>query len=162
MCIKEWDKKKDPTCPNGVREDWETCDNCPEDVKDLCIKEWDKKKDPTCPNGIQEDRETCDNCPEDVKDLCINENPDLDIPIIPEKLCWNGEIDEWETCDTCPEDYWGCAKGGECNSCPCEYVDFAANLTRWDTIRAKLWDLPHMVFYNYSNSLAVENYLKIK
>jgi hypothetical protein len=35
-------------------------------------------------------------------------------------------------------------------------------LTRWDTIRAKLWDKPHMVFYNYSNTLAVENFLDIK
>ena len=145
-------------CWDGKSWNWEDCNNCSKDVKDPCIDTWE----PKCPDGKIEEWETCDNCPEDVKDLCINEDPDKDIPIVPNKLCWNGEIDEWETCDNCPEDYGGCAKSGECNSCPCEYVDFAANLTRGDTIRAKLWDLPHMAFYNYSNSVAVENYLKIK
>ena len=90
--------------------------------------------------------EDCDTCPQDA-------NCDK---------CGNGEKDEWETCDTCPEDFGGCVKSAECNSCPCEYVDFSTDLSKWDTIRAKLWDRQRSVFYNYSNIVAIENYLNGK
>ena len=117
----------------------------------------------TCGNGEKNEWETCDNCSEDLKDPCVEHKPDPDSPIDGgEDPCWNGRQDPWETCDTCPDDFWGCVKGGDCNTCPCEYVDFATNLTRWDTIRAKLWDKPRFVFYNYSNTLNVEDYLDNK
>jgi hypothetical protein len=118
------------------------------------VTDWD--------DGKKEEDCNCEECPEKLKDLCVDPKSDPDVPGIVIDNCWNGEIDPWETCEECPEDFWGCVKGGECNTCPCEYVDFATNLTRWDTIRAKLWDKPRFVFYNYSNSVAVENYLDIK
>jgi hypothetical protein len=34
-------------------------------------------------------------------------------------------------------------------------------LTRWDTIRAKLWDKPLFVFYRYSNVISIENFLNL-
>ena len=103
---------------------------------------------PYCGDEIIDEWETCETCPQDVKNC---------------NLCGNGRQDPWETCKTCPEDMWWCIQPNVvCNSCPCEYVDFAANLTRGDTIRAKLRDKQRSVFYNYSNSVAVENYLKFK
>ena len=149
----------DPVCGNGVVDKWEDCKNCPQDVKDPCVDDEEKK----CGNGKIDKWEDCKNCPQDVKDPCVDPNTGTETIGTREELCGNGQQDSWETCDTCPEDLWWCAKtSNECNSCPCEYVDFAAHLTRWDTIRAKLWDKPHMVFYNYSNTLAVENFLDIK
>ena len=82
--------------------------------------------------------------------------------------CWNWVLDEWETCENCPidcpepiiDDEWK-IENDDCNSCPCEYVDFSSDLTRWDTVRAKLWDKKLSVFYRYSNNVDVENFLKI-
>ena len=96
-----------------------------------------------------------------MKDPCIDDK-DPDNPIIIIDLCWNGVPDVWETCDSCPVDFWWCVSSNECNSCPCEYVDFSTNLTRWDTLRAKLRDISRPVFYNYSNSVEVQKYLDIE
>jgi hypothetical protein len=57
-------------------------------------------------------------------------------------------VDERENCENCP-------------ACPCEYVDFPVNLTKWDIIRAKLWDKSLFVFYRYSNSVALESFLNM-
>ena len=133
------------------------CEECPEKLKDKCVtddKKWEDKPKEDC---------KCDECSEELKDVCVEHKPDTDNPINGgDDLCWNGRQDSWETCESCPEDFNGCAKGNDCNSCPCEYVDFAANLTRGDTIRAKFWDKPRFVFYNYSNTLNVEDYLDNK
>ena len=178
-CVTDWDE--DCTCeecPEKLKdicidEDC-TCEECPEKLKDICIDEdctceecpeklKDKcVKDEDCWNGIPDPWENCDSCAQDMKDSCVQPNPDPDVPGIVVNNCWNGEMDPWETCEECPEDCGWWVTGEECNSCPCEYVDFAANLTRGDTIRAKLWDISRPVFYNYSNTVAVENYLKIK
>jgi hypothetical protein len=34
-------------------------------------------------------------------------------------------------------------------------------LTKWDIIRAKLWDKSLFVFYRYSNSVALESFLNM-
>ena len=49
-----------------------------------------------------------------------------------------------------------------CNTCPCEYVDFYADLTKWDMVRAKLWDKWLSVFYRYSNPVVVRNFLSVQ
>ena len=172
------DECKCDECPEKLKDKCVTtgddeckCDECPEKLKDKCVTTGDDEcKCDECPEKLKDkcvttgdDECKCDECPEKLKDKCVDYKPDVDLPIDKQDTCGNGEKDSWETCDTCPEDLWWCAKtSNECNSCPCEYVDFAAHLTRWDTIRAKLWDKQHMVFYNYSNTLAVENFLDIK
>ena len=145
VCVTDGKKEEDDDCK---------CNECPEKLKDACVtggEGWDDKDD--C---------NCDECPEKLKDACIGPNPDIDVPNDPDDLCGNWRIDPWETCTSCEEDFGWCITTNDCNSCPCEYVDFATNLTRRDTARAKLWDKPRFVFYNYSNSVAVENYLDIK
>ena len=116
----------------------------------------------------------CDECPEELKDICITKGD-------PEGKCGDGNLDVWEECDNwenngkdwkCTEECtidWGEDWGKEdpwniendCNSCPCEYADFGADLTKWDTVRAKLWDKSLFVFYRYSNSAAVESFIDI-
>ena len=162
-CTKECKYKN--KCGNGWYDGVETCDTCPEDLWDNCkpdVNEWE------CGDGKIDKWETCGNCPEDVGRCCWNSvlDPWEDCDTCPQDAncdkCGNGEKDEWETCDTCPEDFGGCVKSAECNSCPCEYVDFSTDLSKWDTIRAKLWDRQRSVFYNYSNIVAIENYLNGK
>jgi hypothetical protein len=97
-----------------------------------------------------------------LKERCMENKPDINIPDTSEQLCWNGEQDPWEDCDNCPEDLWRCVENNNCNTCPCEYVDFSTDLTKWDSIRAKLWDKSKFVFYRYSNTVSVENYLDLR
>ena len=86
--------------------------------------------------------------------------------------CWDGILWGWENCENCPEDGkdscydpdipddWH-IENDNCNMCPCEYVDFSTDLTKWDVLRASLWDETFPVFYKYSNSVAVETFLNI-
>lgn len=37
-----------------------------------------------------------------------------------------------------------------CNQCPCQYIDFIANLSNNDQIQAILWDKKKFIIYNYS------------
>ena len=173
ICVTDWDDDWwDDECK---------CDECSEKLKDICVTDWDdeckcdecseKLKDVCvdngrheCWDGVPDGWETCETCPQDMKDPCVDYKPDVDIIII-DKIdpCWNGLPDEWETCGSCPEDMWWCViTTNDCNSCPCEYVDFSTDLTKWDVVRAKLRDRPHFVFYNYSNIVSVENYLNNK
>ena len=57
---------------------------------------------------------------------------------------------------------WWHVKNNDCNMCPCEYVDFSTDLTKWDIVRAKLWDKSLSVFYKNSNSVGVDSFLNIK
>ena len=139
-CIDDWDDNK---CWNGKIDEWETCENCPKDLKDICV---DDGNDDKCWNWIQDIWEDCGNCPRDVADC---------------NKCGNGIIDEWETCKNCPEDVGWCVETNACNSCPCAYADFLNSFTRWDSIRAKLWDKSLSVFYRYSNVVAIENFLNM-
>ena len=138
LCIDDWDDNK---CWNGQIDDGETCENCPKDVKDGCVDDWDDNK---CWNWIQDLWEDCGNCPWDVSEC---------------NKCWNGQIDEWEDCNTCPEDAGWCINTAECNSCPCNYSDFSNAFSKWDSVRAMLWDKSEKVFYRFSNVVAVENFL---
>ena len=153
-CVDEWK----PKCGNWKVDDGETCKTCPKDVKDPCVDEWK----PKCGNWKVDDGEDCKTCPKDMKDPCVDYKEDPDVPNIIINDCGNGKIDEGETCETCPVDFGWCVKpNNECNSCPCEYVDFSTNLTKWDTVRAKLWDkLWGPALYNYSNSVDVERFIK--
>ena len=69
------------SCWNGKVDEWETCQNCPQDVWSCC---W---------NGILELWESCRTCPADSKNC---------------EKCGNWVIDEWEDCENCPEDVWKC------------------------------------------------------
>ena len=100
--------------------------------------------------------------------LCLNDV--VSVKCAAQKTdCWNWVMNEGEDCENCPDDCenpeviedWWKIENDDCNSCPCEYVDFSSDLTRWDTVRAKLWDKKLSVFYRYSNSVSLENFLKI-
>ena len=149
------------TCGDWIIGNWEDCETCPKDVKDSCIDDWEKK----CWNGKIDEWEDCETCPKDIKDSCIDDW---------EKKCWNGKIDEWEDCETCPKDVWECEpnvptpddswwniQNDNCNICPCEYVDYSTDLIKWDFVRAKLRDKSLSVFYRYSNSVSLENFLDV-
>ena len=151
------------TCGDGIIGKWEDCKTCPKDVKDICIDDGENK----CGNGKIDEWEDCKTCPKDVKDICIDDG---------ENKCWNWVVDEWEDCKTCPEDLWDMCEEivintintwwniivPNCNTCPCEYVDFYADLTKWDMVRAKLWDKWLSVFYRYSNPVVVRNFLSVQ
>ena len=102
-----------------------------------------------CTDGIVGIGENCENCPEDLGSSCVGPyvppkpQPDIPDPDVPEDEPWHIE-------------------NKNCNICPCEYVDFSTDLVKWDTVRAKLWDKSFFVFYRYSNSVAVENFLDIE
>ena len=118
-------------------------------MKDICIT---IRTGAVCLNGIAEKWENCRNCPEDLKDVCVKPYiiPDPDVlPIIPVIPVVTPEVEVWHV------------ENDNCNSCPCEYVDFSTDLTKWDVVRAKLWDKNLSAFYGYSNSLAIENFLDI-
>ena len=175
--IDEWEtcgtcpKDAGVCCGNWVLDPWEDCDTCPMDAEDCekCAEDlWNGcKPEVKCGNGKIDEWETCETCPQDAG-VCY-------------KLCGNRQIDEWEECDDgadngkngrctawCKlinnnqnnpeEEGWEIASEN-CNTCPCEYVDFASDLVKWDSIRAKLWDKPRYVFYKYSNSVWVESFL---
>ena len=166
-CIDDWNGK----CWDGNVDEWENCETCPKDVKDPCIDDWNGK----CWDGNVDEWENCETCSEDVKDPCIDDW---------NGKCWDGNVDKGENCENCPEDAWDSCIGlyyppdvpdepenpdipdvprniinDGCNMCPCEYVDFSTDLTKWDIVRAKLWDKSLSVFYRYSNSVSLETFL---
>ena len=172
VCITGWEKQ----CWDGEIDKWEDCKTCPEDIGTPCIDDGKKK----CWNKIIDEWEDCKTCPEDIGTPCIDDG---------KKKCWNKIIDEWEDCKTCPEDLkekciepatlnepeviWPVVpkvtivdlwhvENDNCNSCPCEYVDFFSDFMKWDNVRAKLWDKKLSVFYRYSNSVPVERFIGIK
>jgi hypothetical protein len=148
MCTK-YDPNK-PKCWNGVIDNdaWEDCKTCPVDLWEKCVAEWEKVI--MCGNQEIDEWEDCNTCPKDVKDWCvIPYNPEIEEELIPEEV---PEI----------EDIKRNIKNENCNTCPCEYADFSTDLTRWDIIRAKLWDKNFPVFYRYSNSVSVESLLDFK
>ena len=148
MCTK-YDPNK-PKCWNGVIDNdaWEDCKTCPVDLWEKCVAEWEKVI--ICGNNEIDEWEDCNTCPKDVKDWCvIPYNPEIEEELIPEEV---PEI----------EDIKRNIKNENCNTCPCEYADFSTDLTRWDIIRAKLWDKNFPVFYRYSNSVSVESLLDFK
>jgi hypothetical protein len=105
------------TCGDGVCEDPETPENCPEDC-------------PICDNdGVCEPPENEQNCPNDCPPLCNNnniceppENPDNcpnDCPMDSESDtdgCGNGICEPPETPVSCPEDCPICDNDGVCES----------------------------------------------
>jgi len=175
ICIDEWYNCKCDECPEKL---WEICinckcDECPEKLWDICIDKWEDEND-KCGNGEVDPWETCKTCPKDIEDGCIDYRKS-------DNGCGNWELDSWEECDDwadngkngrctgdCKlveekqnddsEDKWEIANEN-CNSCPCEYVDFSTVLTKWDIIRAKLWDKFRSVFYRYSNAVSVDTFM---
>ena len=145
-------------CWNGIQDEWENCTNCSKDMKDPCV---DDRKD-KCWNWKIDKWETCETCSKDLKELCMDKKPEINIPNQTEDTCWNWIQDPGEDCTNCPKDFWWCVENNNCNTCPCEYVDFSTDLTKWDSVRAKLWDKSKFVFYRYSNSVSVENYLDLR
>ena len=144
-------------------EDAESCRTCDWVLKDICVAPANK-----CGNGVVDEWETCENCSKDFKwDTCqdiwweIPDNPDNPNPSVPtDDLCGNGVEDNGETCATCPEDLWWCIQNKNCNTCPCEYADIASQLTRWDKLRAKLFDKKRSVFYKYSPIVSIDHLFK--
>ena len=109
------DCKKIKTCWDDEIQKNETCQSCPEDLKDKCIA------NNVCWNGIKEENEECDDWRRNGK----NKNCDKNCKKIDK--CWNKIKDEWETCKTCPLDLGPCtAKCGNwivenaenCLNCP--------------------------------------------
>ena len=149
-CVTDWDDDEDcgcDECPEKLKyrcvTDWDDdedcgCDECPEKLKYKCVDDWDDDED--C---------GCDECPEKLKEKCIKpHNPETPRIIKdPEEPENPDDNIEWHV------------ENNNCNTCPCEYVDFSTDLTKWDTVRAKLWDKSLSVFYRYSNSTAVESFL---
>ena len=142
-------------CWDWFREEWEDCTNCPEDATDLCIAQgW--QDETLCWNGHVDGWEECDNWKKNWKDWC-----GIDCKYLSDNKCWNGEVDSWETPQECPQDFGWTIVNENCNSCPCEYADLKNALTKWDVVRAKLWDHKLAVFYRYSNNVSVDSYLDI-
>ena len=183
ICIIDWNKRwicKCDTCPEKLKnicvtdwDDWSNvnckCDKCPEKLKNICIIDWNKRW--IC---------KCDTCPEKLKNICIINwddtwgtwwNNDCKCNTCPEKLkkiCMGsittGDLKTLLILDEPPvsgnNDWWH-IENDNCNICPCEYVDFSTDFTKWDIIRAKLWDKKLSVFYKYSNSVVLESFLDI-
>ncbi len=157
--LKERCIAPDDKCGNGIIDEWEDCNSCPIDLKEICIV-----PDNKCGNGLVDEWEDCKNCPTDLKDKCIGDwrdepgDPDTPTPDVPTPVtCWNWKVDPGETCDNCPEDLGRCIQNKNCYTCPCEYADIATQLTKWDVVRAKLWDKNRAVFYKYSKWISVNN-----
>ena len=143
------------TCGNGRIDTWETCANCPQDVGN-CTS--------TCGNGAAEAGENCNNCPADVPScgICWNgiKDPSEDCHTCPQdywactgNVCGNWIIDTWETCRNCPQDVKLCIETPNiwtCNQCPCQFVDFANDLTNNDQVRAILRDKKKTIQYKFS------------
>ena len=142
ICVTDGNEKcKCDECPEKLKDICVTdgnekckCDECPEKLKDICVTDWKEKE-----------RCNCLVCPEKLKDICVKDaeasEPVIDNPENPNKP------DKWNI------------KNDNCSTCPCEYADFSADLSKWDTIRAKLWDKSLSAFYRYSNVVAVESFL---
>ena len=98
-----------PMCGNGHIDRWETCKNCPEDLKEKCILPW-KKSEKKCGNGEVDKWENCKNCPEDVKECTAT--------------CWDEIIQAAEDCRNCSKDVWKCTA-----FCGNENVEMAEDCT---------------------------------
>ena len=155
----------------SVLENYMSPANCEEIGQKYFSEEW--KELSVIHNEGKECTQVCpcvdlDNCPEDLKEKCdIEDEEDCDCSTCPEKL-WEACLgrpapdvpepngDDWNGWDDWDGDWWD-VSNGSCNSCPCEYADFSADLVKWDSIRAKLWDKSLSAFYRYSNSVAVDS-----
>ena len=133
ICVTDWDYSEDENCK---------CGECPEKLKSICIDDWEDDDEENC---------KCGECPEKLKERCIKPD-DVDIPDIIQSP------DEPQI----SEDDWWYVENDNCSACPCEYVDFSTELTKWDTVRAKLWDKSLSVFYRYSNSTALETFIDVE
>ena len=142
MCTKY--DSENPWCGDWNFEAWERCDNCSVDLWEKCV---DNRN--LCGNGNREWWENCDNCPDDAWELCIQSYMPDELNL-PESSDVEDEGDsDWHL------------DNDDCNTCPCEYVEFSTELVRWDTIRAKLWDKQEFVFYRYSGPVAVESFIDL-
>ena len=137
ICVDDWDDE----------DDWDEkcdCSSCPEKRKDICIDRWDYDND----DGDDDNEDCkCDECPEKLKESCIGD---------PTPIIEDDNPDDWGDDE---ENNWWSVTNDSCNSCPCEYADFATDLVKWDSIRAKLWDKSLSAFYRYSNSVAIDSLL---
>ena len=123
-------------CWDWIIWEWEDCNTCAKDLKDICLTDWSHGDD-KCWDGNKDDWETCYTCSEDVKGC---------------EKCWNGKIDEWEDCQTCPKDLKGiclddwdhdeekCWNGKideweDCQTCPKDLKDICLDdwYKPWDT-----------------------------
>ena len=89
ICWENCEKAK--TCGDGIIEKKETCQNCPEDLKDKCVDDWEKA---WCWNEIADGEEHCSTCTKDVWKC--------------NAYCWNKIIEAAENCKNCPWDVWKC------------------------------------------------------
>lgn len=182
-------KQNLPLCGNGIIDSGETCQNCAQDVKrcfslcgngtiesflgeecddgplngknNSCSKQCLSLN--RCGNGKIDPGETCISCAQDVPtcDADKDKIPDAidECPSIPED--YNGVQDN----DGCPEPPSQCE--GEncplvlpnCNSCPCQYVDFSNTIHKNDQIRAQLRDPQSKSHYTYSSFAWLQNFL---
>jgi len=126
------------SCGNGTIDTGESCSNCPQDIG-LCG--WTGNI--ACGNGTIDLWETCDSCPQDIGTCWWTGNI----------ACGNGSIDPWETCYNCPQDVSLCTDISSiwtCNQCPCQFADFASDLTNNDQVRAILQDKKKTIQYKFS------------
>lgn len=143
-----------PSCGDGVINTGENCKNCPQDVW-ICTS--------FCGDGIQAEGENCINCPADIPSCwtCGNgqKDPNENCQICPQDywtcngLCGNGIIDQWETCVNCAQDVRLCIdipNVWTCNQCPCQFAEFASDLTNNDQVRAILRDKKKTTQYKFS------------
>lgn len=104
-------------------------------------------------NRTQEDTDidwiwdVCDNNSSDKDNDWILDSEDI-CPTIPENYNWI------EDKDWCPEvsyiQTWTSISVCECNSCPCQFVDYQSQLWKNDKIRALLFDKDWNLLYRYS------------
>ena len=123
-------------CWDGIQAAGENCINCPADVPICGI----------CWNGIQDPNEDCETCPQDYG-ICSG------------SVCGNGIIDPGESCKNCPQDVKLCVDVpniGTCNQCPCQFADYASDLTNSDQVRAILRDKKKTIQYRFSQPWIVD------
>jgi len=173
-------------CVQPVNPGWDDnpdckCEECPENLKADCVQ-------PVSPGWDDNPDCGCDECPEKLGADCIklvnpgwDDNPDCGCDECPEKLgadCIKLVNPGWDDNPNGPnnpkgddnpngpdnpdeDDVWE-IENADCNSCPCEYVDFSTDLARWDSLRAKLWDKVLSEVYRYSNSVSLESFLDLR
>ncbi len=149
-----------PTCGNGVIDAGEDCKNCPQDVG-ICTS--------YCGDGIVSPGENCINCPADIPScgICGNgiKDPNESCKTCPQDYgtctpqCGNGVIDPGELCTNCPQDVRLCIDIPNlwiCNQCPCQFADYASDLTDNDQVRAILRDKKKTIQYKFSQPRIVD------
>ncbi|MDR2190688.1 MAG: hypothetical protein LBP53_05945 [Candidatus Peribacteria bacterium] len=80
--------------------------------------------------------------------------------------CDNGELNgkDGSCSTTCKQEESPCERcivEQNCNSCPCQYADFASDIRGDDKIRAKFRDKTRSIWYRFSPEILVNNFIPL-